>query len=225
MSGTPKNTQDFYQFAVHVLYGIVLATSFGLIGSIMIPIESLNPFYHFAKFVNFLGLMMIYVILLSGWIGYAKSIGLRPHRGGYGNARFVVDVMIIFVLAYMIYLVDPLPENFYFQSQFGKVFSAIIPILFALYVIWDAMKYQEYKDEDKRNRRQSTYRLWVTIMFFFISLIISGIYGLILTNNMMDASNKYHYYLLFICIIIGFTIGYRYMKWEGPLQNRVHERE
>lgn len=222
MSGNPKSSQDFYQFAVHVLYGIVLATSFDLIGTIMIPIESLNPISHFDKFVNFLALMMIYVILISGWLGYAKSIGLKPHKGAYGNARFVVDVMIIFVLAYMIYLVDPLPENFYFQTQFGTVFSAIIPTLFAFYMIWDIMKYQEYKnDDDRLNRIQSTFRIWITVSFFFISIIIMGIYGLILSMDIIDASNKYSYYFLFICITITTMIVYRYVKWGESLQNRV----
>ncbi len=227
MSGIPKNAQDFYQFAVHVLYGIVLTTSFGLIGTIMIPLDSINPFIQFEKFVNFLALMMIYVILLSGWIGYAKSIGIRPHKGGYGNARFVIDVMIIFVLAYMIHLVDPSPENFYFQSQFGNTFVVILPFLFGLYAIWDIIKFQEYKnDEDDQRKMQSTFRMVVTILFFFLSVIISQVYEFFLISKIIDFSNKYYFYLLFISIIIAHTIGYRAMKWQGnPLQNRVFKHE
>ena len=70
----PKTTPDFYQFAVHIVYTIVLATSFDLLPTIMISISSINPARDPARFANFATLLMVYIIIISGWIGYTGSL-------------------------------------------------------------------------------------------------------------------------------------------------------
>jgi hypothetical protein len=81
---SPQTVRDFFQYAIHVIYAIILTTSFDIAAKVSIPIGKINPVLHETNFVNAMGLLLVYIVIISGWVGYTKSIAKRPHEGGKG---------------------------------------------------------------------------------------------------------------------------------------------
>ncbi|AIF83240.1 hypothetical protein NTE_01167 [Candidatus Nitrososphaera evergladensis SR1] len=116
----PKTVQEFYPFAVHTIYAVIITLSFEVASHLLIPIE--NVFSSWDNILRSAGLMLAYIIIISGWIGYTKSISKRPHSENHlGNARFVMDLVILFLVFYLMsfaneedvpgVITDKLPAN------------------------------------------------------------------------------------------------------------------
>lgn len=201
-------TSGFYQYAVHLVYAIIIALSFDVAIQVFIPIQIFWQSYD--HFLNGMGLLLAYVFVVSGWVGWTKSIIDRPHKINFcGNSRFVLDLFIGFWYFYLIQLSKP--ENF---SEFNQIFTWVIPTIFGVYIIWDLAKLKEYNFKDREkvvrgNRVRKT--LYFTILFLIVALIYSNADQNDVTinfyeNNILD--------LIFIFISIILVLLYRKSKWK-----------
>ena len=136
----PKTLSEFFQYAVHLVYAIVIGLSFEIAGKVVIPIENIN---NYPSALNVLILILSYFIVVTSWIGYTKSIIKQKHSEGIlGILRFGMDLLIVFLFYYLVSLTDP------FRSEYVRdIFIFIIPSIYVIYCIWDSLKYYEHKNE------------------------------------------------------------------------------
>lgn len=91
--------------------------------------------------MNLLGIGIVYLIVITGWIGYHKSISVKRETGDWGTVRFVFDLFIVFIVYNLLLVANPNSKEYY-----SSVFIYLIPIIYTLYVILDFAKLQELKD-------------------------------------------------------------------------------
>ena len=137
----PANATEFYPFSAHLIYAVIVTLSFEIAGNVFIPFDKAFSSYDNALSIS---LLLSYAFIISGWVGYTKSISKRPHRENWlGNTRFVIDLVILFLAFYLLSLTNP--EKFErFITVFGT-FIWLFPATFIVYFIWDMFKYFEYK--------------------------------------------------------------------------------
>ena len=140
----PIGLADFYKYAVFVMFGIVIAESFPVSASIFIPVNKLTTY---DGIENALTLILAYFFILTSWVGYFRSITLNPHTDTkLGMSRFIVDLFIVFLY-------------FYFLSQVpggmkhGEIFVWTLPTIFGTFLLWDFLRYLEYRRIKKEPRR------------------------------------------------------------------------
>jgi hypothetical protein len=135
-----KDHREFYIFAIHAIYAVILASSFDIAKDYLIPVSKITSG---EDFVHVLGILFVYTVLISGWIGYTRSVSARPHTtSSLGNLRFIMDLLIVFVTFYLVNLTSNIEI---FKNSFYETFVAILPMLFSLYLIWDIIKLFEYR--------------------------------------------------------------------------------
>lgn len=137
----PKTPSDFLEYAIHILFAVVIGISFEISSQIIIPIE--ETYKHVA---NAAILVLGYSIILSSWIGYYLSIKAHRHKGKLGYIRFTLDIFTIYLFYYIINLTKI--EN---QQYRDDVFLYLLPLIYAVYIVWDVVKYYEHK---KKNQTQ-----------------------------------------------------------------------
>jgi len=199
---------EFYQYAIHLVYAVIIALSFDVAKDLFIPIQHFWATYE--NFENGVALLLVYVVIISGWIGWTKSIIDKPHKlNVYGNSRFVLDLFLGFLSFYLIQLAKPE----YFQ-EFNQVFIWVMPGIFITYMIWDSIKYREYNLKDKAREIQ-TNRITKTLYGLIIVLIISLFYSNLLTRGVtviVDGNNYLD--LIFMIMSIALVLFYRNSKWK-----------
>lgn len=211
---SPKNIQEFYPFAVHIIYAVIIALSFDIATKVFVPLESI--FVSYDSFLRCLALLLSYFFIISGWMGYTKSIAKRPHRENkLGTARFVMDLIILFLAFYLLSLTDPKFESF------TKVFNTyiwIFPISFGAYVLWDIFKYLEYRSESNERQvsvsrsRITGYALAVLVFaaYLYTSVVVPSYYDL------LKWGNQTIWEILFIVALFVIICLYRKRKWPVP---------
>ena len=105
----PKSLTEFFQYAVHLIYAIVIGLSFEIAGKVVIPIEKVNDY---PSALNVGILILSYFIVVTSWIGYTKSIIKHKHSENIsGILRFGIDLLIVFMFYYLVSLTDPSNEK------------------------------------------------------------------------------------------------------------------
>ena len=150
--------EKFLPTILDVIYGIVIIAGFGVAIKISFPLTNLIPhmdvsytFSNYNGLITAIALIFLYVLVISSWISHRKSLRDRVYLGFLGNVRFVLDIIILFFYSYFITFLSSDATKYngivytYFE-YFGNVFLWGLPIVFSLYVIWDAIKFQEYKN-------------------------------------------------------------------------------
>lgn len=215
---------EFYPYAVHILFTLVLTASFEMAQDVFIPIGEVTKY---SQQINSFALFFIYFIIISGWIGYARSVSRRPHTDTtWGTLRFVIDILIILTIFYLSGLAEPVD----FQAHFMETFMWVIPALFFLYTIWDSVRYVEYSSnnikyadaaEKQSEQKILTGRLKTTIFFFLITISQSLLY-FNFSPALTLASSIYSTYAIFIISSITLIALYRYVKWDFPSLRIYH---
>lgn len=201
---------DLYQYAVHLIYAVLIGQSFSIASKVFVPIENL---FNFEGFSHGCALFLVYTIVITGWVGWTKSITKNPHSpNALGNFRFVTDLFILFLFYYLINLTDP--DKF---VQYGETFTWVFPLIFGTYIIWDLLKYFEYKSDIPQEVKKRKHRLKVTICFFFPFLIQALVYVYVIQTQPFlkwDTSNAWD--IVFMSSSFALTIAYRWKKWSVP---------
>jgi hypothetical protein len=162
--------------------------------------------------------------MISGWLGYTKSINDKPHtEGGLGNARFVIDLTISFFMLYLLVLTS---KN-YFIYYFGDAFLKILPTIFFLYVLWDFIKSKEYPNFNPDLNRIARRRRFQTLVAFLSLTGVSFLYVFydhLIIIFLWENQNYYHLFAnlntkYWIFMIISTFIIARYRLVKGDLFN------
>jgi hypothetical protein len=203
--------EQSYVYAIHIIYGIILTQSFAISASVFVPISQINLDESETVFVNSTAIILTQYIMISGWINYAVSINRRPHKIQtlYGNVRFGIDLVITFIIFYLI----SLTTDTNFTNSFWEAFIWVIPSLFGLFMIWDYLKSKEYSGEYTQTERIiETNQRYKTLYAFLSTIVVLIIFGI---SNHIFLTNHYDVvtlYLIFIIAMFVLNTWYRIIK-------------
>ena len=210
--------KEFYQHAIHVIYAVLIGQSFFMAKDVFIPISKLNSF---DGIVNASALFFAYFFIITGWIGWNRSISDNPHREGrLGVLRFSIDLFILFITYYLLTLANPLNNETY-----SITFIWLLPSIFGCYLLWDIVKYFEYRNIKKSKKKTRKTRLFITVIFLVFFIILSNIYSYAVTTQNFEGSGNSLLTLMFIFSSFGLTALYRRRKWWGKEKAKTGEKK
>ncbi len=204
----PKQLPDFFQYAMHILFAAVIGISFETTNDIIIPIEKISE-----HFVNSGLLILSYSIIITSWIGYYISIQKNPHRGRLGYVRFILDIFTIYIFYYMVNLAKM--ENNKYQNDF---FLFLLPLTYGIYLVWDIVKYYEYrnKNQTKQEKHDKIFRINITFDYLISFIMLAILYNYFAISQIQTNTNWNDYKKLVFIIISGILIyRYRDMKYRN----------
>ena len=178
----------FYSQATHILFAIVLGQSFLLAPPIMIPITTaFAPENQTAA----MALGFSYVVIVAGWIGYARSVSRHPHKDtGWGVMRFALNIVILYEYFYLLRIS---------QTEHVADLPWVMMVLFGTYVVSDMVKTREY---GSRYRKRFRRRTGITWRAFFGSIIVALISWIVAMDVVTIG--------LFTALVLGFSAS----KWH-----------
>ena len=208
----PKTLTEFFEHTINVIFAVVIGLSFQVSSQIIIPVDQIanHP-------VNTGILILGYIIVIGGWIGYFLSVKEHPHKGKKGVVRFFLDVLTLYLFFYIINLAKI--ENGQYQKD---VFLYLLPITFGVYLCWDIVKYFEYKKRNQTNEEKTDriHRIRITIDYLFWFVVLAIVYHALPSFN-EDMEYKY---IIFLIISIILTIMYRYAKYTDSVRVKAKKR-
>ncbi|UVS68461.1 hypothetical protein NWT39_11185 [Nitrososphaera viennensis] len=212
-----KKLSEFYRNFLEIMVAVIIGQSFVQVDHIFIPFS--NVLSDYRSFIDASGMLMVYFIVVSGWIGYHRSITKNPHKGKLGNARFVVDLVVVFLTYYIVSVANP--ES---KGHFGDIFQWILPIMFGLYLLWDILKILEYREEEREEHKIRVRRMIITATFFALFIAFSFLYQYQLSfwDNPYPTTppwNKTHFDFTFIIYTFALVFFYRGIKW--PVKGKL----
>ncbi len=216
----PRNAKERYPFVIYTIYAVVITFSFTISGNVLIPIDRIFTSFYAAS--NALALCLAYFVIITGVIGYSKSIAARPHSDNkFGNLRFVADLVIMFLMYYLINLTDPTPNTLgaIKFNHYDDTFIWVFPVLFSVYLAWDIIKYYEYRDIHQSEPVTNIQRGRKTLYFLILFMVQSLIYSLLVVpyfNSSLKWNDDNAWPVLLIFTSTAMTLGYRYSKWRVP---------
>jgi len=193
------------------MFAIVIAESFPISIKIFVPFTNLLTYNGIE---NALTLILIYFFIITSWIGYFSSITLNPHtQTKTGISRFSIDLFIIFLYYYLILLAQDI-------SHHGDIFVYVLPLIFSAFLVWDFLRYVEYKNvkrESKQAHANRKNRLGRTglVLVLFIILSLSYAYLIPLKKLTIDG-NVVVWNILFIAVSFTIVFVYRWKTLEHP---------
>ncbi|WP_148686736.1 hypothetical protein [Candidatus Nitrosocosmicus hydrocola] len=211
----PRQLPDFFQYAMHILFAVVIGISFEISSDIIIPIETIREHLVSAGI-----LILGYFIVITSWIGYYLSIKKNPHKGRLGYMRFTLDIFTIYLFYYMINLSKM--EN---QAYQHDVFLYLLPLTFAVYLIWDIVKYFEYKTKNQcaELKHDRIHRIQITIDYLLWFVILAILYSYII--GLADKDTKLMEQIQISVIIISAILVYKYRDAKYYDSKRVKSKQ
>lgn len=208
----------FYPKTVHILFAVVVATSFPLAASTMIPFESL---FGLENLVSNIPLALSYMVVLLGWVGYARSTSVWRYEGtAWEFVRFVIDILILFEYFYLLQVA---------HQHIGDT-PYVLLALAITYLVSDIAKYFDQPHEKRpqvKKRMRPTVSLIMTtlgiillfkVLFMWIvgiimSYMVSGQAYVDAMDNMdnMDTTPLTFGTIIF-CALMAFR--HRHVKWK-----------
>ena len=213
----PKQLPDFFQYAIHILFAVVIGISFENSSDIIIPIEEIHQ-----KFVNAGILILGYFIIITSWIGYYLSIRKNPHKNNrLGYIRFILDIFTIYIFYYIINLAKI--ENQKYQDD---IFLYLLPLTFFVYLAWDIVKYFEYKkkSQTKEERHDRIFRIRITVDYLILFIIIAIFYYIFIENIELKFLSKEYIQIFFIGLAALFIYKYREAKYVDTKRITTKQR-
>lgn len=208
---TPKKPAEIFSYICHFIFAIIIATSYDTAKQIFINPEKMI-FADFDSIILSLELLLAYVTIISGWVGYSRSMIKWPHTNTkLGAFRFTLDLAILFCYFGLISSID-------IQNEFRDYFLYWISALFILFILWDIIKTREHYNK-KNNQKfnialENSFLKTVTFLTIFI-LIIPFIFQLWLQNQIGIITDQVIYGIILIITILC-MLFYRYWKWSMP---------
>lgn len=186
--------RNFYSRATHILFAIVLGQSFLLAPNIMIPIHAaLKPDNHVAV----MALIFSYVVIVAGWIGYARSLSRHPHKDTrWGVTRFALSIVILYEYFYLLQIS---------QTEYVVELPWVMVVLFITYVISDIVKIKEY---GARYKKRFMKRTQITAKACIGSVLIA------IHNLLIDEIGVTM--VLFALLVLVFSTS----KWHPPTRSQ-----
>ena len=199
MSETVTNKKYYIDF-IDPLFAVVLHISFTHAVMKQAWFEDLAHLFSPDILFGFVTLFLGYLVVIQSWVGYHESVREKPIRE---SGRFYIDVFLL--TAYLLLTLKF--ENFAFVLT-------LLVVIFGLFAFWDKLKAREYPDGSQDVAAKL--RRGITVFWFFVFLLLSGLYGTIIT--FWGEAVKYYRWVFLIMAIIA-TLMYRGHKrrlwWEG----------
>jgi RsiW-degrading membrane proteinase PrsW (M82 family) len=204
---------EFYPFSIHLIYAVIITLSFEVASRVFIPFNSVWSSYD--NIERSASLFLTYFVIISGWIGYSKSISARPHMDNrLGTIRFGVDLFILFLVFYIISLTDP--SKF---PKFGVIFPTFlwtITLMFMAYLVWDVLKYFEYRNTEEKTKTNIN-RGRKTLYYFIPISIMLVVHNVIRPPyNTLEWNGIVIWDFIFIVFVFIIVFFYRRSKWIVP---------
>jgi hypothetical protein len=198
----PRELPDFYKYTVDIIYAFIIGQSFLQLDNLVFPIQNITRYSS-----DIIGFALIYFIIVTGWIGYHRSISVHPHIGLLGNARYGFDLLILFIVYYLLVAANP-----YGKTPYNEIFVWILPFLFLLYVIWDGIKVFEYRQKGVRYTLDIN-RFVITFLVAIVTVALSSIYiETINSDTYSIVNNKTSFDIWFILLYFLIVSVYRFAK-------------
>ena len=216
---TPQKPADAFPFICHFIFAIIIASSYDTASDVVLYPE--DPAYSsLDQFLDFLELAVAYVAIISGWLGYIRSVYKWPHRDTkYGMLRFVTDLAVLFCYFGLIEAADPVRDVFRGQFMFW------ILTMFVLYAFSDLLKNRDHKSRSSnapknRELRKSQH---LTLIFLAIS---AGLCALNAYAFGLWGDDDGALYMGILIMAISLMILYRSRKWKmrTPRRGRSAKR-
>jgi hypothetical protein len=204
-----NDLNKFYKRTVDIIYAFIIGQSFLQLDSLLVPVPNV---FEYHRFIDEAALFLAYFITVFGWITYHKSITYRPHIGRLGNARYTVDLFILFLTYYILRLANPDGK-----APYGQTFTIFIPLLFLVYTIWDAIKLFEYRSKDKMilvNKKGFMTTLLYGVFFILLGYVYLNLLNALPITPQNFWGNKTTVDIYFIIAALVLTAGYRLAKWD-----------
>ncbi len=209
-----KKDKDIFSSICHFIFAVVIAISYNTAAGVFFdPEVFFNPGVSFLtnldSVIPILELLLAYVAIISGWVGYSRSIKKWPHTDGkLGAFRFSLDIAILF--CYFGLLTSASPQN-----EFQNYFFYWLASLSILFIIWDAIKIKEYYQKGQPRKIAALFRsLGKTIAFSFMIIIALPLMFMILSENTNEVITYDTVYTGILVSTMGVLIVYRYVKWS-----------
>lgn len=210
----PKKPTEIFSYICHFIFAIIIANSYDVAAKIFI-----NPAQSFLSDFNSLTsafeLSLAYVIIISGWVGYSRSMIKWPHTNTtFGTLRFSLDLAILFCYFVLISSVGS-------QNTFREYFLSWIIVLFALFFVWDLFKIKEYYKKDNNNKFNDALAksCMMTIVFLIIFNVVRYLFNFLLENQVGVITDDIIYWFVLLLVALLMLI-YRYWKWSIPPRRR-----
>lgn len=204
----PRELPEFYKYTIDIIYAFIIGQSFLQLDNLVFPIQNITRYSS-----DIIGFALIYFIIVTGWIGYHRSISAHPHIGLLGNARYGLDLLILFIVYYLLVVANP-----YGKIPYNEIFVWIIPFLFLLYVIWDGIKFFEYRQKGVRYALDIN-RFIITLVVAMVTLVLSLIYIQVINSNAYSTANTKTSFDIWFILLYFLVIGlYRFAKRIPALQ-------
>lgn len=193
---TPKDPPEVFPYIIHFIFAIVIANSYVTAKQVFVDSWPLL-LHNYDVLAHILGLVVVYIIIISGWIGYSRSLIKWPYKDTKLSVyRFILDFAVLFCYFVLVNIIEVI-------GDFELYLSAWIVILFTCFVLWDILKLIENKKiGDKDNIRRMNRSLAITVIFFVISSIFLIIY------HTFDVI-----FIVLIAVELLIVLGFRYYKW------------
>lgn len=202
----PQKPEDAFPLIGHFIFAIVIASSYDLAARVFLSPE--DPVYSgLDPFLVALELTVAYVSIISGWLGYARSVHKWPHRDTkFGMLRFITDIAILFCYFGLIEAADPA------RDVFRDQFMAWICAIFVLYFFSDVFKRQDHKSKTHKDRnRRLNWSLSLTLIFLGIS---AALYAFNAHVRGLWGTNDGALYMMILMSAIAILLLYRLPKWK-----------
>jgi hypothetical protein len=121
-----KHRSKVYVSLIDVIFGIVIALSFGSIPPVLQT--AVQAPFSFSVW----SLAVAYGMVATSWVSYHASVRKQPHKTWF---RFVLDLLLVF--------------DYFVIVNYSSIPRVVFPAyvaMFLLYVFWDALKWVEYPD-------------------------------------------------------------------------------
>jgi hypothetical protein len=211
----PKTPSDFLEYAIHILFAVVIGISFEISSQIIIPIEEIY------KNIASAGILILgYSIIISSWIGYYLSLRENKHKGKLGYVRFALDIFTIYLFYYIINLTRL--ENKEYRDD---VFLYLLPIIYAVYIVWDIVKYYEHKkkNQTRLEKTDRKHRIFITIDYF-VWFFVLAIFYYIIPQDYLNSIHKELKEIIFVIISGVVIFRYRYAKFMDSTRVTTRKR-
>ena len=167
--------------------------------------------------MNALAIGLFYVLVLSSWIGYRKSIYQFEHHGFWGNSRFIIEFIIMFFFFYLLRFINPAKDLITGKSNFeyfGDTFLWGLPVIFGLFLYWDIIKFLEYKGDTETPSHSG--RILITVIFFCTCIVQAVAWGVFNDRPTKDYASYFSWFI--IVSIVGILL-FRIAKWNDEISD------
>jgi len=212
-----SDLSEFYRKTLDIIYAFIIGQSFLSLDPLL---KSVRYIFEPHNMIDLGAVSFAYFVVIFGWIQHHKSIVHKPHVGKLGNARYGVDLIILFLTYYLLRLSRPNSEVAY-----GEVFLWVLPTIFFFYSVWDCLKYIEYYSIPKK--RVSRSRIIITVVFGYAYIMMGYLYyadvSSLEINNQNFWSNKTIVDSWYIGVSFLMMLFYRYRKWDVVKDKPLHK--